>query len=190
MPRIDGVDDNGYDVPLEGDPATGALTTVDYPHHAIHEGKAYSGNATFSLATTASAYVHFLVATGHYPHFRLTGLASDGEKFTFTLYEAPTVATNGTALTLYNRNRNSTKDPAASLHAWTKTSAITVGTTVLDSHYIGGGTGVGGAKSGGTNATDEEWVLKPATKYALKVKNGGANTSVASVRFFAYDHGA
>lgn len=185
---IMGVDDSGGEFPLEVDSSTGGMTTLEYPHHAIHEGKAFSLSRSFSLSNGAAASIKLTPIAGRYPHMRILGLASDTEKWTVTLFQGGSVSgTNATNLTFVNRNRNS--DKTSSVAAVYSTGTLT-GSTTLDIHYVGGGTGVGGAKSGAASATDEEFVLKPSQPYYLKVANGGTGAGILNARLFFYDHEA
>lgn len=161
---------------------TGALVTIDYPHHEIHAGNYYSvsyrspddgnladnGSIAYAL-TTGSVYAH-LIAMG--------ACGGDAE---LALYEAPDISA-GTPVTPLNHNRIST-------HVSTVTVVRdpTVNDTgdLLDMLLVPGGTG--GNAIGSTGNQREEWILAPATVYLVRIINRAGNAQPASLKAEWYE---
>ena len=121
-----------------------------------------------------------------YPHIRITGIATSADKVTIKLYETVTSDSGfSESASPIARNRNVTGSAGYVIKTGSG-AIVTTSATELDRHYIGGGTGVGGAKSGSTSAQDEEFVLKPETVYALHYHNGSSGDNVINVRIFSY----
>ena len=170
-----------------------ATTVIQEEHRLIHDGMYFSTNYGFtSLANGANLDILIAVPANSFPHLRAWAYSLEDGPCNFTLYEGTTTSDDGTALTSTNNNRNSTNAPNA---VWTHTPTISgVGTAILENHYVpdpGGGFLSG---SPGTNFSDvsEEWILKPSTKYLLRLTNnsGGAiDGSVYIVHYeLGYDH--
>ena len=173
-------------VALEIDPVGPWLVTIPIEHHQIHEGEAFSYWFNVSAATTASGAWYISTSSGVYPHIRITGIATSADKVTIKLYETVTSDSGFSAsASPIARNRNVTGSAGYVIKTGSG-AIVTTSATELDRHYIGGGTGVGGAKSGSTSAQDEEFVLKPETVYALHYHNGSSGDNVINVRIFSY----
>lgn len=168
---------------------TGGMKNISTDHALIHGGQAFTAVNKFTVANAASAYLEIIVPAGAYVHFKPISMQSDGPKITIQLIEAPTITTGSTAVTPVNRRRIGT--PTASLLTVKNNPTAVSGGTILDQDYIGGGTGAGGSTtSGGNAANDNEWVLKPATTYVIKVSNGGTAPSDINVKTFWYEETA
>ena len=186
------------------DSTTKATKTVAYAHNEIHGGSAY--NAHFNNTTTSDDDHRTAIAfktpnTTKWAHAEFhVSASSPAEVF---LLEAPTIvatATAGTAVTSFNRNRNSSNvsgilsidsTPVATKYntfneAELVTEQFTGVGTELDSITLAGGTGprvVGGASRG-----EHEWVLKQNTIYILYIQNIGANANVHTIGIDWYEH--
>ena len=163
------------------DDDTYSVAMIGTEHHQIHEDTAFSYSFSNSAATTASGAMGFI-----------TGISSTAGTFFVNLYEANTASglsgSGGWTQSAYSarRNRNGT---ATGNIRWMGCSGNLINTsaTLLDTHMIAGGTGVGGTKSGGTTGADEEFELKPSTVYALHYINSASFTSIFNIRAFHYD---
>jgi hypothetical protein len=92
------------------------------------------------------------------------------------LYEGPT-ATAGTALTAYNMKRSSLIAPTATV-THTPTN-VTAGSVALVNGRILPGGNSPTTRVGGGIRSGIEWILKPSTKYLMRVNNGsGSNTPI------------
>ena len=140
---------------------TNQLRTIEIEHHEIHEGESFSAvyQATkddaetldLQITTPATEYLHSVLE------------ASSTLEAEVALYEAPTTS-GGTAVTAYNRNRNSQNVAAATVAHTPTVSAVG---TLLAATTIGTGKSVGGNLRG-----ISEWILKPSTKYLLRITSG------------------
>jgi hypothetical protein len=156
------------------DKSTTAINTLDYPHHEIHSGSSY----TFSLVTTAAQgggtqVTRFVTDdTAKWTHMLATFLSD--QPFTVTLYEDTTFLANGTGGASFNRNRNSDK---------TSSLTISYGATIdaAGTQLYQARTGARGV--GSSIRSDNEWLLKQNTAYAVELTNHGtsaaANLSIA-----------
>lgn len=168
---------------------TGARPTITSDHANIHNGIAFTTANKFTLAAAASGYLEIIVPAGAYIHFKPVSMQSDGPKITVQLIEAPTLTTGSTAVIPVNRRRIGT--PAISVVTVKNNPTAVSAGTVLDQDYIGGGSSAGGSTtSGGMAINDNEWVLKPATTYAIKVTNGGSGSADVNIKTFWYEETA
>ena len=153
------------------DATTGAALIMDTVHHEVHEGEMFH-----------AAYTNSSVANGANLDLQLTTGAKEahttwevfaGGQVTVSLYEAPTTS-GGTAVTAYNLKRSSTNTPTGAV-AHTPTVTATGTVTLVNGRILPGGnspqTRVGGGIRSGA-----EWILKPATKYLMRVNNSSGST--------------
>lgn len=181
--------------PIRIDGSTHSIQTIDYGHHEIHAGSAYSAfevdsdfdasdeiNICFVTPNTTK-YLHMLVSAvcSSYAELKLC------EKTTIT-------ASTGTNKLARNRNRNQSDESVivstfdGSAYSYTSNATITNEGTILHSEMLGGGSKQGGAASGGRNVN--EFILKANTTYAFKLIGIGvsANNGVASLEVTWYEH--
>lgn len=161
------------------DEKTLAAVIIESDHHEIHEGDTYlvsyktpdasplADNGTVSFViTTSSLEIHLV-----YDH----ACGGDSE---FELSEAPIVtAATGTALTPQNKNRNF---PNVNVTTVLRDPTITNIGTLLENTFEPGGTGP--QATGGIGGSRNEWILKPTTKYMLRVTNRSGNNQPGSIR--------
>ena len=145
------------------DPISDIPVYIDLEQHQIHEGETYQ-YTQFTGSVTANNTLDFLMivpttaVTIRCPHL-VVEFVTDAQVSVF-LYEAPTTTANGTALTVYNRNRNSANTPLATVYSGPTVTAVG---TLLDVELAGSGQKVGGESRGGL-----EWILKSNTKYLIR----------------------
>jgi hypothetical protein len=166
---------------VRADGATRSLTTIDYEHHEIHAGSSYTTNRTNDVGSEGTLIVAIRTPnTTKWLHL-FYDVSVEGESL-LRLCESPTIAT-GTALAIYNRDRNSTgTSQALASYGGTVTS---VG-TVIRTYHMGTGDkfGAGGASTRGTN----EFILKQNTTYMLLVNNLSGGSSYTSTKLDWYEH--
>lgn len=137
-----------------------AHVVISEEHHAVHEGLAYvaSGGATLAL----SAVKDILIATPNDAEnlvHLLIQVRGSGES-NVLFYEAPTTSV-GTPVTPRNRNRNASDTTAVTV---LDTPTVTaVGTLLLEEHFGSG------RQTGGETRSEGEFVLKPNTKYLIRI---------------------
>ena len=154
--------------PLGVDTSTRAAIGISYAHHEIHSGSHFfTGNFT-TLANAAVYDILFVTpATLKYSHM-IFEIGTQAEAM-FSYYEGVTTSADGTALVMYDRNR--TTDNTAGTTFYHTPTVTDLGVV------IGAGIFGSGNKAGGSTRDSNEFVLKPNTKYLMRVTN---NTSVAN----------
>lgn len=164
-----------------------AVALIDTNHRHVHDGFYFhaSGRATLGIAGTLDLLLN--VPAGCYPHvqdvlFNLGDAPAD-----IGIYRGVTTSDDGTAVTVHNRNLNSSTTPEAVL---THTPTITDLGTQIHDRYIGdtGGTGIN--KIGAfTPSTGEEWVFAPGEKYLVRLTNNSGASMTVSYEAFWYEIG-
>lgn len=148
-----------------------ALTTQSYTETNTKNGLQYEAswyNAT--VAAGASFDVEF--NTGAKPVIiKNRQIAFTGVGVTINVYEAPTTS-GGTAGTVYNLNR--IKSVATTVSHKIAPTVSAPGTQIGATTYGFGGTGVGQTIVSSFAAPDVGRVLKPNTKYLLRITNNDA----------------
>ena len=160
------------------DASTHALETIEYEHHEVHAGSAftchYNNDVTNIGEMTAIAFN--TPDTTKWVH--LTFFASSSGGATVALYENPSIDDDeGTQLAIYNRNRNSTttstvtsiEDPAVvnkatSYNETQAASANITTTTALLVRTIGTG---GNQPVGNETRGQTEFVLEQGQQYIV-----------------------
>jgi hypothetical protein len=186
------------------DSSTHGQIFIDYEHHEVHDGSAFTCNYSNDVTNIGemTAIAFNTPNTTTYIHLTFTAEATGGA--TFALYEAPSIDVDeGTALPIYNRNRNSattstitsiaTTPVANSATSFNETQAaganITT-TTRLLYHIIGSG---GNQPTAGQTRAQTEFVLKKNTQYAVvmsSLTNDDASHTITLVWYEHADKGA
>lgn len=194
-------DDTWYQAEPTVDSATHALNMVEYEHHEIHAGSAYSANFDNTTASTddhRSAIGLQTPNTTKWAHMVVEVTASSPAEF--TILEGQTIdLAAGTEQTIYNRNRNSANvstlvnlanpQVAGSVTTYTEAqlaAANLSGGTTIEHILLAGGEGpkaVGGAARG-----TSEWILKQNSKYLFVLQNVGANANMHEIHLGWYEH--
>lgn len=163
-----------------------ALTVMDHEHRMIHDGMAFHAtHRTASLANGGTLEGLIAVPAGAFPH--MTGMlftfgAGDLDIETF---EGTTTSADGTAVNSFNRNRNSTNTPNIVL---THTPTITDdGTKIHDRLVPPTGAGVGNQEGVVSPNLGEEWILKPSTKYLVRVTNNSGGAIKVTMEILWYE---
>jgi len=150
------------------DASTNSLQTVDYAHHEIHAGSHFfTGN--YTTLSNAQVYdILFVTPAGLTAPHMIFEIATQAEAM-FQYYEGVTTSADGTALDMYDRNRVTDNTPTTTFY---HTPTVTAVGTLIGQGVFGSGN-----KGGGTLRDSSEFVLKPSTKYMIRVTN---NTSIAN----------
>lgn len=149
------------------DPYAHAVTVIEENHRMIHDGFMFSASAQdVAVANGAKFYMLLQVPAGVFPHLQIFEIAADGGPLTYDLHEGTTFSAAGTAITAYNRNRNSSNTLQTTL---TYDPTVTIEGTAIDEHYVPtAGTG----KTGVIDTTQwGEFVLAQNTNYLIGVHN-------------------
>lgn len=171
---------------LKIDADVGGLIVTDHVHHEIHEGEMFTASYVLPHGSELGNDTSFdmLVSTStKIPH--LFGTVSVGGDAEILWYEGTTTTDDGTEITVYNMNRNSSEAPVEDVF-YTPT-IDTIG-TLLQHVFTPGGSGP--QAGGGATRNTSEWLLKPSTKYLLRVTNRSGSAYMLSVHFEWYSEDA
>lgn len=156
-----------------------AITTVDFAHHELHEGRHFHHSEVTDLGNGATRDVLLVTPdTNRWVHL-LINVMSESE-MSFTFYEDTVTSNNGTAVFTHNSNRNSTN--TAGLSVSHSPTISDVGNIMQVKHW-GSGRGVGGDGRG-----ENEWILKQNAKYLIRVTNATSNNNQTEIELFWYEH--
>ena len=165
------------------DENTWGLTTIDYEHHEIHEGDSYITSDVNDVAS--GGWMSYLIKTPNSTKWAhcLVSIQSEGES-EFRICENPTVTANGTAMSLINRDRNSSNTATTAVYKIPSCTAS--GDTVIIDHW--GGTAKAGVAQSGLSRARGEFILKQNEDYLVYISNqaGGANQTAIHVEL--YEH--
>lgn len=162
------------------DPVSDLLVFVDFDHHQNHEGEAYQYfyynaalNGTVDFRLVVPAYAVQIRS----PHMSLE-LICDGTA-TLSLFEAPTVTGNGSAVTtIRNRNRIGTPNTPG-MGIFTGATFSATGTEL--SKYIT----IASAKANiSTDSSKAEWILKPETTYLVRLTTTAASIVMLRMNWY------
>lgn len=141
------------------------LVTMPYPHDAVHRD--IMVNATDYQAAGTTDVIYFIFgddAQECHLEFAITG----GAAARVLMYEGPTIATQGDAITVARLYRPSAKTTKTVFKVGGTVTGGAYG-TLLKTMYNGGG-GAGSSTRGGASVHEgAEWVLKLATNYCIRV---------------------
>jgi len=159
------------------DNSTYARTTIDYPHHEIHGGSAYTLSYPITIPGANEVEIRIAVAaTTKWPH--MVWSFTNDAAFTVDVFEVTTKAHEaGNVLTPINRNRN---------------SANTSGLTICHTPSGSGDGNVIWSFAGGANKTvttaenRNEFILDQGVAYLVNLS--GASGDVAHLLFDWYEH--
>ena len=158
---------------------------VQSDHSYIHDGIGFTAISALGSISSAT-YIGFetpTVASGKFIHWRPTGLTSSANYVQVTLYEGDTY-TGGTSVAPINRNRNLSTNHVSDMQEYKYGVTSSPSGTIIENFGVGS-TGSPNARSGGAGSSNEELVLKPNTKYVMKLDPAGATT--VTVKDFWYE---
>lgn len=165
------------------DSVSHVLTVIPIEHMEIHANQMFAWSEKFSIAEAGVANLVLTTPAVGYVHFKPPRIDSNGPDITVELVEGQ-ATTVGTARTPLNRNRNSSVTSDSTLVSG---ATLGAGGSTIDTMFIGGGTGVGGTKTGAQTSNENEWVLLQNTKYVVKITNGGSGTAIVCIGLLWYE---
>jgi len=169
--------------PIRLDESTSSINIIDYAHHKIHDGDAFTVCDTVACDTTTVKWMIVTPATTVYSHL-IFELSCTGEATYLVTGDADRAA--GTALTAVNRRRVGTPAASTTTVSRTPTGGTTDGATILFSKRAGI-TGGGSKAIEGSSARDlNEWILKANTKYVISITTYAA--VYATMQIDWYEH--
>jgi hypothetical protein len=182
------------------DSSTHATTTIEYEHHEIHGGSAFTCRYIQTVSDTNDRSIITFLTPTTTKYLHITAAASATAAAMAYIWEAPTITNNtGAPLVVYNRRRigtptgttvwDTSQNPNVQGQA-TFFTEITMGNvtggTELDSIPLGSGAGpktVGGMARG-----QQEWILKPTVLYAFEVKSSTNDANTHWIELNWYEH--
>lgn len=180
------------DVPVY-DGISSATNIIDYAHHEIHSGSSFTVHV-YDVDFDGAEVISVSFKTPDTSKwFHCLALVGSSTASTFEIGEGSTVtAGSGSAYTIKNRNRNSTKASSAVDTAGTPVAnTATLNGTITNIGTVIHGEGLGGGKnqSGGGGVRDaDEYILKQDTVYSFRLTNGATANGVASMEITWYEH--
>jgi hypothetical protein len=170
------------------DPLVHARTVIESTHRMIHDG--FSFHATGRVASLANlASLELLITTGAacYPHISSALFSVSDAPLDIKTYKNTTVSASGSAVTINNRNLNSSNTPGLALYTG---PTITGDGTQIHDRYVPaqGGTGVNQV---GVITPDfgEEWILVPSSNYLVRLTNNSGGAVALSFEMLWYEPG-
>ena len=183
------------------DVSTHAQNTIDYAHHEIHDGSAFTAYYTVTTAATAGHRSGLYIRTPIGIEIHLVASFSSSIAAVFSIHEDVVLDVNeGTnAVVIYNRHRNSAKvsnckdnatNPAAGYcTTWTEAqiAAANLGAgTILRTEPLEAGTGP--KPAGGVGRDSQEYILKQDTRYLFMITNTPATANTHHILIDWYEH--
>jgi len=167
-------DSDGNTVPLVGVDGEYALTTASFVVRKIHQGEMFGASYLWdSIADGDDAEI--LIATGNKECHLMFQTQCEGNSV-IALYEDVTTDDDGTEVASYDLNRVTGNSPASTIY---RDPSITDDGLTLPRFLAPGGKRV--KATGGVSANRNEIVLKPNSKYAIRVTNESGAAAIVSV---------
>lgn len=157
------------------------VNAIESVHQKTHEGRYFSGGC-YEAALANSASLNILVQIGASSTYHARFAASCGGDSTLLIFEGCTFSAAGTAVTVSNHNRSSSK-----IFDGTVTCAPTLttdGTQLNGTAFIPGGSR--GQASGGEGGFHNEFILKVSTAYLLRITNNSGQNMKCALSFEGY----
>jgi hypothetical protein len=169
---------------LDLDDSTGGIPTVDRFDVHLHAGRLFEGSHIFpSVDNNTTVKVHFKTSSVNDTHMILSVVLLGEAQV--ELLEAPAVTANGTIVTTYNANRQSTT-VADGIFYHTPTVTVATGATLFSSVFPGGRVN----QANGFVGFARERMLKQNTSYVLSITNkaGVAKDITSIIEFYEELH--
>jgi hypothetical protein len=180
---------------IHTDKSTDALTTIDYEHHELHQGSMFTCHYIQTVSDIADRSVIAFTTPAVKEIHMVVRAASTAASNLIILEGATALLPSAVDLTIYNRDRNSSKASEltsidatagkASYYTLTTDTGITGGTELYN-EYIGAGKT--GQAVGGSSRGANEWILKKSTVYDIELKAIDANDNVQNLELVWYEH--
>jgi hypothetical protein len=173
---------NGTEVvPIEQEPRSKWLITIETEHARIHDGQAYRVAIFWDLAASAKTYFQMKVWAKAI-HLKEKKLIDGQNRVVCKLYEAPTVVDGNIVILALNANRNSTNTSSTQVF-WYTVQPTPTGGTVLDIEYLPGTN----QSAAGASVANIEYILKPNTTYLFEAENLDSQTTKMLSKCFWYE---
>jgi len=185
---------------IHTDEATNALTVINYDHHEVHGGSSFVCSYNNDCTNTNEMTVIAFNTADSNKWVHVIAEASATAAAYFAVYENPSIDNGeGTTLTIYNRDRNSSKTSTVSTIEATPTTGSATSfneaqaaganittTTELIRRYIGSGERINA--SGGDTRGSAEFILAGNTQYAFMVVSTTDDDNTHGIVLDWYEH--
>jgi hypothetical protein len=169
---------------------TGALKIINSDHAQHHKGDGYKAYLEFTnLAAAGTLSYCFTTGVGSYVHMKNIDLNVLGSSCKVELLvDADVTVNTGTAIALNNTNHNTTNTAESTFKA---SPTYTGGTTWHQTQTLVDSTNQTTGHGQSSVNENDELVLKPNTKYILKISNIGGDVIVRGfISIFMYEEGS
>ena len=163
-----------------------AVTTMEHLHRMGHDGFLFHSSGKVTGMVDANVDEFLLVTSTLEVNFSRFRLAFERGDIDVEMYEGTTASADGTPQTVFPTNRNATSSSAAVLNF---APTVTVDGTLIHTGWLPPtAVGVGQSSEGVTTDTSgEEWILKPSTKYLIRLTNNSGATLSYRWEFLWYE---
>ena len=147
---------------------TDSLKVIQNDHAYIHDGLFFSTYINKTITAGSTSQVSIVTPSNDYGyiHWRSIEVATSNEKVFVYLYEDSSSDTSGSTINGINHNRNVSRTSVLTV---TESASISSDGNLVDSTFVGGGSGPGATGSGDFGDTGYEFVLKPSTNYKVSI---------------------
>lgn len=175
------------------DRSTHGVIVVDYPHHEVLDGSAFAASGTVDLSNAATFNVHVKTPNSMKYSHATFGVSTELET-AINIYEgfAPSGTadggTPGVAVSVWNRNRNSSTANTTLVYSGATVGTAgtaTEGTLIYAHHHVGG---IGASQFGGKDRGITEWVLKSNTQYLFQIVNATTSANYVAWEVDWHEH--
>jgi len=167
-------------IPLPKETFSQAVPTISSEHRYVHMGEVF--RYTDAVTINSGSSQDYLLTTPVTPYAHLK-LNADGAAITSFFFFEATDRIGTTLQSTYNANRNSAT--AAGMTIKKGTSGGTTDGTQLMTYSSG--TAQGNSRSPAALDYASEWVLKPSTKYIIRITSGTAS-NLCNIMLEWYEH--
>jgi len=187
--------------PLRLDKATNTIQVIEYEHHEIHAGSAFTCHWSQTSPTAVGEMTMIAFNTPNTTKWiHMLATFSSTAAATAAIYEVADLDVDeGTDLAIYNRDRNSSTASVVSTiettpeagKATSYTVAQAAGATLSTATPIrlrNLGAALAGADTGGESRSNNEFILKQGTQYAFVIANTTADDNTHNIVLNWYEH--
>ena len=171
------VDSDGNPITLDG--ATTTIVTIEYEHCQIHEGNTFTVLEVTDLGNGAVRDI-LVVSPDTTEWAHLVWEIEHELETLIQFYQGTTYSNNGTAISSFNRNGNSTHIATTLVY---HTPTITDVGSLVGTIQQGNG-----KKAGGSDRLANEFVLKQNCAYLIRITNLTANNDLVFMKLNWYEH--
>lgn len=159
------------------------VVSISFDHMMIHLGRGFTRSDYHTNLASAGVANHLISVGANAIHIRQLIVETDGSPVLVEYFENTTTSADGTEETIGNNNRNSSLATTTEYYTGPTITADgdQMGQTLIPSITQHSG-GVGIMQGG-------EWILKPNTKYTIRVTNNDSQAIDYGMTLFFYEPG-